>query len=306
MNSRPSSWLRRLAAIVLVLGGLSLVALTANLVVFSLLYPTVVAFDPLPGWTDPVMNGVVGTGFLIIAIFHVVALGTMGWQIKALQRGTALRAFLVGLGVISLLLVAGNFPLLGDIGNEYKVGLETNSEWRMVFINQGVHFVFIVFGSLCVRYTNRILEAGGQEPEPVVRDEAVFLTALQIGIFSGVLGLVLVAMIVLTGTPARFVGRAIIVLSTIIVAPCALATAGWLFLKRGQARRDWLDEKQSADIGNAALTTLLVASPLLGLGYVLQRRILVDLLISELWFPLAAYVSLLVFSSAAVWYSRRT
>lgn len=185
-----------------------MVALAANLTVFTLLYPKTVSFEPLPGWTDAVMNGVVGPAFLVIAIFHLVALVTLGWQIKVLQRGTALRALVAGLGVISLLLVAGNFPLLGDIGKQHRVGLESASEWRMVFMNQGVHLLFIVAAGWCIGYTNKILLAGGREREPAARDEAVFLTALHIGVLSGALGLGMISMILLTGVPARFVGRA--------------------------------------------------------------------------------------------------
>jgi hypothetical protein len=74
------------------------------------------------------------------------------------------------------------------------------------------------------------------------------------------------------GFPPRFLGRAVVVFGMIIIAPYVLAAGSWLFLKRGQALRDWLDEKQFLAVAKAALTTLLIAFPLLWLGYFSSGR----------------------------------
>lgn len=300
---KPQFWLKRLASVSVVLGALSLGAIAVNLSFFALLYPKVVAFEPLPVWTDRIMNAVVGPAFLVMALFHVVALATLALQLRTLRRVSLVPPLLCALGVISLLLVAGNFPLLGDIGKEYKAGLETDHEWFFVFANHGVHALFAIVAVWNISYTNRIM-ATGLTPEPAARDEAVFLSAHTVGIFSGLLGLIMIASLVAFDFPVRFLGRAVGVFGMIIIAPYAIAAGSWLFLKRSQAPRDWLDEKQSTDVGRAALTTLLVVFPLLWTGYAFQAPALPAAVIRDLWFPVAAYLALSVFSISTVWFSR--
>jgi DNA-binding XRE family transcriptional regulator len=71
------------------------------------------------------------------------------------------------------------------------------------------------------------------------------------------------------------------------------------------ARFFWLDEKQSIDVGRAALVTVLLALPLLWIGYAAQSMVLPAEVVGDLWFPATAFLMLSVFSISAVWFSRR-
>ena len=200
--------------------------------------------------------------------------------------------------------MAANLPLLGDIGNEYEAGLETNREWNMVFFFHGVHLLFAMGAAFCVAYTNRILAAGGAM-ERAERDEAVFLSTRYIGIFCGSLGLVVFALLAMSGQPVRYLSRIVGALGTVIIAPYALAAGIWLFLQRGERLREWIDEKQFLDVAKAALVTILFVFPLLWIVYLFQPPVLAAAVIPHLWFPISACLALFVFSSAVVWFSRR-
>jgi hypothetical protein len=304
MNPHPHPWFNRLSAATMILGGISLISIIANLTVFALLFPKIVAFEPLPDWTEPVMNGIVGIGFLIIAMTHMVALTALGWEIKVVRRTTAVSALLAALGTISLLLVAANFPLLGDIGKQYKAGLGTGGERTFVFINHGIHAVFLVLAALRIGYANRVL-AAGTALEPAVRDEAVFLGAHVIGILSGLAGLGVMASLVLFGFPVRILSRAVAVLGVVVIAPYAAAVVSWLVLKLGQPPREWMDERQLTDLGRAALASLFITYPLLAAGYIVQRQVLPEGVAGCLWFPVAAFLTLFVFSACAARLNRQ-
>lgn len=66
-----------------------------------------------------------------------------------------------------------------------------------------------------------------------------------------------------------------------------------------------IDEKQFQDVAKAALVTLLFVFPLLWIVYRFQPPVLAAAVIPYLWFPVSACLALFVFSSAAVWFSRR-
>ena len=46
----------RLGNLTLILAALSIAAIACNLSIFTVLYPVIVAFKPLPGWAGPIGN----------------------------------------------------------------------------------------------------------------------------------------------------------------------------------------------------------------------------------------------------------
>lgn len=300
----PHPWLKRLATATLSLGALSLVAIVANLIVLTQLYPLVIAFEPLPPWTNPAIAGIVGSGHLALGVFHLAALTTLGWQIRILQRANVLRAALFVVGVLSLIFLLSNVTLLGDIGKEYKAGLQTNSEWIWVFLNHGLHLLFVLLGTLVVVHSDRVIRAGAIL-EGAELDEAVFLSAHYVGIFCGALGLSALALLVAIGFPARYFAAAAGVFSLICLAPYGAAAGAWAALARLHSSARWIDEKQSLDLAHAAHRTLAVALPVLAAGYVAQGRLVSEALVPHLWFPVVGFTVLLVFSSFTVRFSRR-
>lgn len=304
MQVHPHPHLRRLTTVTLFLSALSLVAILTNLSIFAVLYPKIVAFELLPVWTDPVVGLVIGPGLLILGLFHLVALATLGWQIQVLQHATPLRAALFGFGVVSLMFLVSNVPLLSDIGNQYEARLETDGEWLWVFTNHGLHTLFVVLGSLAVAHADRVLRSGNG-PERAELDEVVFLSTHYIGIFSGMLGLGALVVLVATRFPTVFFAAGVGVFSIIFLAPYLVALIAWVILTRFRSANDWTDEKQSQDLARAAHWSLAISLPVLGAAYSVQHLIVPDALIRHLWFPLVGFLFLLVFSGSASWFARR-
>jgi len=87
--------------------------------------------------------------------------------------------------------------------------------------------------------------------------------------------------------------------------PYLLILSVWLFMKRKEKITDWLDEKQFLDISRASLLTILIILPIMTLMGVLQRIIGFGNVLDFIWFPLFIFLSMVSFSSATLYLSRR-
>ena len=77
---------------------------------------------------------VVLIGFVLVPVFNIVSLLWMSSRIRhahAVRKGDAL---VLSLGVLCLILLAGDKVMVDEIGREYSLGWEVTGEWIILYI----------------------------------------------------------------------------------------------------------------------------------------------------------------------------
>ena len=131
-----------------------------------------------------------GISFILIVFFHLAAIFTIILKLKTAARESIFLAFTFFISIISLLMVFGDFALIGDIVKEYYAGLPgIESEFVILYLSQLLHLLFYCLFIIFTVLNNRAKKLPGQySAEAPVRDEAIFINAQYIGIFTSVHG----------------------------------------------------------------------------------------------------------------------
>ncbi len=72
--------------------------------------------------------------YIVFGFFHLAAILTLVLELKFFKRDNFLRAFLFFTGIVSLLMLFGDFTLMSDISKEYVFGLP--GEFNILFFNK--------------------------------------------------------------------------------------------------------------------------------------------------------------------------
>jgi hypothetical protein len=287
----------------IILGFVSFCFLINNFMVFEYIRPITMRFEELGPDIDRTMIPV-AIGFIVIFIFHLSSILNLALQLKFFQKFSLIRAFAVFVGVISVLLLIGNFGLLSDIGKESQAGLDTSGEWIFLYINHILHtaFIMLMFGLIISSF--QILKKN-LPSESVVKDEVVFITAQYIGIFCGLLGFISLVAYLISGLPFWIVKKAVLPTSVLIVIPYFFIVTYWLsFVLKGKVS-DWYDEKQLQDVIKAGLVTLIVSFTLMALLYISKYPNLTESYVTYFWFPFYLFLTLLTFSSSVLYFNKK-
>jgi len=280
----------------------SLCGLAYNIIFYEALRPKVLVFGDISGILDK-MEIYFGISFLIILLFHISAILTLGFQLKFFKKENLLRAFIFFMAIISMLLVLADFALLGDIGKEHAAGLDTSGEWPVLYFSQAFHFVFIFFLLVLLFFTRRSVLNKYRE-ERVVKDEATFINAQYIGIFCGVFGIGVFSWMS-ASMPLWAIKKGIFVMSLIIVLPYIILAAYWLAMKIKEKTWQWYDEKQFQDISKASLVTMVLSIIIMLAIFLVQYFNEAFDFVAIIWFPFYIFLVLLIFSSSTLYFNKK-
>ncbi len=248
----------------------------------------------------------VAVTYIIFGFFHIAAILTLILELNFFKRDNFLRAFLFFTGVVSLLMLFGDFALMSDISKEYVFGLP--GEFNILFFSQVLHLVFYILIIILLLSSRK--SAIKKSEEIVLKDDSIFINAQYIGILSGISGLSLV--IIFSTFYLRIydlsvwaIKAGIIMASLLAVIPYVLIVFYWLIIKLRERINEWYDEKQYQDITRASLVALLMSIIFLLIVFIIQYIFEDFELLKFIWFPLYFFLILLLFSSTTLFFNKR-
>ena len=280
-----------------ILGILSIGIFTYALVVLIRLQPIMVAYNPISSLQENLLTGV-GLGLVLILGFFLLSLLQIARVLRDADRLRLFPLILIILGVICVLFLFSDYALLGDIHNQYQLGLD-QPEWCLVFPIMGLQFLYTIVLSY-LHLSGFFLKMSRKY---VARDINIFLVAQVVGVICGLMGLGLTSL-------GFFFPRAwslpvhTIMGGLTLIFPYVLAVLYWGILKLREKDHQWWDEKQAQDVGKSAVVTLaldtvlmlaLFAANLQNLGGVVRL----------LWLPLYLFGTITFFSVGNLVFSNR-
>ena len=244
--------------------------------------------------------------YIIFGFFHLAAILTLVLELKFFKRDNFLRAFLFFTGIVSLLMLFGDFALMSDISKEYVFGLP--GEFNILFFSQVLHLIFYIL--MIVLLTSSRKSAGKKGEEIVLKDDSIFINTQYIGILSGISGLALVTIfstlyVRVYDLPVWAIKAGIVMSSLMAVIPYVLIAIYWLILKLREKTGEWYDEKQYQDITRSSLVALMMSIIFLLIVFIIQYIFRDFELLNFIWFPLYFFFILLLFSSTTLFFNKR-
>ncbi len=289
--------------VTLTLALVSICGLAYNIIFYEALRPKILRFEDISNILSK-MEVFFGISFIIIFLFHISAILTIVFQLKFFKKENLLRAFIFFMAVISIILVLGDFALLGDIGKEHAAGLDTSGEWPVLYFSQAFHFIFI-FSLLVLLFLTRRSVLDRYREERVLKDEAIFINAQYIGILCGIFGIGVFSWMS-ASMPLWAIKKGIFIMSMIIILPYLLAAVYWLIMKITEKTWQWYDEKQFQDISRASLMTMAISLIIMFAIFLIQYFNDAFDFVAITWFPFYVFLVLLLFSSITLYFNKRS
>lgn len=282
----------------------SFCGLVFNLVFYKILRNKIINYEDIMVISDKI--GIfVAIIFIIFFFFHISAILSLILQLKFFKRESLLRSFSFFVSIISTLMIFGDFALLSDITKEYIHGLEEGiaGEFLVLYLSQGLHLLFIILVILLVILTKKEIHKKVAE-EIVLKDESIFINANYIGVLCSISGLGILALSSIF-LPLWAISKGIIIITLMVVLPYIIIIIYWLITKVREKIGEWYDEKQYQDITKASLSTLIVSVVLLAVIFAFQYWFNEFNLLNVIWFPLYLFVTILLFSSITLYFSKK-
>jgi hypothetical protein len=244
--------------------------------------------------------------YILFGFFHLAAMLTLVLELNFFKRDNFLRAFLFFTGIVSLLMLFGDFALMSDISKEFVFGLP--GEFNILFFSQVLHLVFYILMIVLLVSSKRSIKKKGEEI--VLKDDSIFINAQYIGILSGISGLVLITIfstlyLRFYDLPVWAIKAGIVISSLIAVIPYTLIAFYWLITKLRERTGEWYDEKQFQDITRSSFVVLMMSIIFLLIVFVIQYVFIDFELLNFIWFPLYFFFMLLLFSSTTLFFNKR-
>ena len=255
------------------------------------------------GDTTEVLALYIGIGLLVSFFFHVSAIFTMTFRFQFSKKITVIGLVTLVAGIISFICIIGDLAALNDIGKEYRFGLSTTSEWIYLYLALIPHGVFHILMFIILYLTFSMLK-NQYQPEPVLKDEIIFIVAQYIGILCGMIGLGFTFFIVLIRVSPHVLRYILPIYCPFFIIPYGLICFYWIIIKRKERVSEVYDEKQWRDVAKAGLTTLLLSIPCMGLLYVFNYQTMSGT-ISMIWFPYYMFLILLIFSGSTLYFNEK-
>lgn len=244
--------------------------------------------------------------YILFGFFHLAAMLTLVLELNFFKRDNFLRAFLFFTGIVSLLMLFGDFALMSDISKEFVFGLP--GEFNILFFSQMLHLVFYILMIVLLVSSKRLIKKKGEEI--VLKDDSIFINAQYIGILSGISGLVLITIfstlyLRFYDLPVWAIKAGIVISSLIAVIPYTLIAFYWLITKLRERTGEWYDEKQFQDITRSSFVVLMMSIIFLLIVFVIQYVFIDFELLNFIWFPLYFFFMLFLFSSTTLFFNKR-
>jgi hypothetical protein len=248
-----------------------------------------------------------GISIILIILFHLSAILTIILKLKVVVRESIFLSFMFFISIISLLMVFGDFALITDIVKEYSAGLPgIESEFAVLYSSQFLHLLFYCLIIIFIILNNRVKKRTNQfDTEVPLKDEAIFINAQYIGIFTAALGLAILASLSIF-SPLWAIKKGIVTVCAALVIPYAAIVIYWLVIKIRERVTEWYDEKQFQDVTKAGFASFLSSIAILAIFFVIQNTLKKFQLLSVIWFPLYFFIALLIFSWTVLYFSKRT
>ena len=250
--------------------------------------------------------------YILFGFFHLSAILTLMLQLNFFKRDNFLRAFLFFSGIISLLMLFGDFALVNDIAKEYIFGFP--GEFYILFFSQIIHLIFYILIIILLVITKNSVKK--KNAEIVLRDDSIFINAQYIGILSGISGLSLVIIFSIyylkvlcflkdSPLPLWVLKAGITTSSFISLIPYILIILYWLVFKFRDKISEWYDEKQYQDLAKSSLITLIVSIFFLLIIFIIQYIFIDFQVLDFVWFPLYFFFTLLLFSAMTLFFNKK-
>ena len=247
-----------------------------------------------------------GISIILIIIFHFSAILMIILKLKAVVRESIFLSFIFFISIISLIMVFGDFALITDIIKEYNAGLPgIESEIAVLYSSQFLHLLFYCLIIIFIILNNRVKKRTNRyDAEVPLKDEAIFINAQYIGIFTAALGLAILASLSIF-SPLWAIKKGIVAVCAVLVIPYAAIVIYWLVIKIRERVTEWYDEKQFQDVTKAGFVSFLSSIAILAIFFVIQNTLSKFPLLSVIWFPLYFFIALLIFSGAILYFSKK-
>ncbi len=245
-----------------------------------------------------------GISIIFIIIFHLFAILTIILKLKIIDRENIFLSFMFFISIISLIMIFGDFALISDIVKEYNAGLSgIESEFVILFFSQSLHLLFYCLIIISAVLSSKAKKLDRSDDELPLKDEAIFINAQYIGIFTSVLGLaILVSLSVFS--PLWAIKKGIVTVCAVLIIPYVAIVIYWLIIKIRERVTEWYDEKQFQDVTKAGFVSFLSSIAILAIFFVIQN-ISKFLILNVIWFPLYFFIALLIFCGTILYFNKK-
>jgi hypothetical protein len=205
-----------------------------------------------------------------------------------------------------MIMIFGDFALISDIVKEYNAGLSgIESEFVILFLSQSLHLLFYCLIIFSIVSSNKAKKLPDRyDGEMPLKDEAIFISAQYIGIFTSVLGLaILVSLSIFS--PLWAIKKGIVTVCAVLIIPYVAIVIYWLVIKVRERVTEWYDEKQFQDVTKAGFVSFLSSMAILAIFFVIQN-ISKFLILNVIWFPLYFFIALLIFSGTILHFNKKS
>ncbi len=240
---------------------------------------------------------------ILIGGIHLLGIKDVINGIKGTSQASILLSMAFVLGLFSLFLLLVDIVMLQEIGNEIFTAHDSSGEWQIIFFDHIIHFLFsLIF--IMQKFHSRKNQMDQAAVQPALKDEVIFLTAQQVGVFTAITGLIFTSYLYHFQIPLNSVNGLLFVSTLVLLIPYIFINSYWAYTKRKEKPSDWYDEKQIHDISKAGLITMAVSEFMVcvwfgftALGVVAAGSILL--------FPVYIFLSILLFSALTVYLNQR-
>ncbi len=288
-----------LKSLVPVLGISSALAFMMSYFIFETLRPKMINFKPITRAEEGLMN-YFGIGLLIFLSFCLLSLFQLTRYLKKAKKISLFYLLLLVMNILSLVFIFGDVALLSDIGKQYKYGL-SQPEWSILYPVTAFQLV----SSLILTYSHVFKLKKDGQTKFVAKDSNIFMVAQYVGFICGSMGLSSTSLGFIFPRSSLWMLKIHTLMGTfILLIPYALILGYWFMIKAQEKTKEWYDEKQIQDLGKSSFLTLISSLAIMTSIFFFNFNSL-EGVISVLWFPFYAFLVLLLFSLANLYYSEK-
>ncbi len=231
------------------------------------------------------------TGFIIIVIFHFLSFISLLLQLFHNRSKIVWSIITFIVGILSFILIFGDYTMVNEIAKEQRLGWETREEWNILTIFLIFHIIYALIFISEILLSSKA--AKNMEDNILFGKENLFYTGQIIGIICGILGLLI---------NISFIGKEFrennivkfVPVYLYILAPYIITMSIWALLNIKKSFLNWFDEKQWHNMNKAGLVTLILSIP--GLFVIL----FIKYPLHSFWFPHYLFTILILFSLSTV------
>lgn len=280
------------------LGFISSLFFVFNFFLFAKLHPKMIRFEDISG-TEENLLLIVGIGLVVFLTFYLLSLWRIANYLKNAKEIKSYNIILLIAGILSLLFVFSDWALLTDIHRQHKYGFD-QPEWLLLYPIMIFQFITVIVSVFFHLFST----TKKNQLKNIEKDSNIFQIAQYVGITCGVLGLALSSLGFLYSRAWSLTIHSVMG-PIILLTPYILVVIYWFVIKLQERDRVFYDEKQILDIGKSAFLTLLT-SVIFMISLFITNFSNLNGIVSILWLPLYLFFVLFIFSSANLYYTKRS